>query len=162
MKYDDYLSEFVNNLIINFQNIDLINLYKIGCDKLTDKNDLVKRIIPSWSNYIEINNNLKIYNICVLDNITSYNKNIEIDVLDYFRFKIKYNELPNYVENYMKGFLELGITFNDIITISLPNTIENILLILELNKLKIISNNVFIEQLIKDFDKYAIEKIHIF
>lgn len=57
MKYDDYLSEFVNNLIINFQNIDLINLYKIGCDKLTDKNDLVKWIIPSWSNYIEIINN---------------------------------------------------------------------------------------------------------
>lgn len=57
MKYDDYLSEFVNNVIINFQNIDLINLYKIGCDKLTDKNDLVKWIIPSWSNYIEIINN---------------------------------------------------------------------------------------------------------
>ena len=54
---NDYLSEFVNNLIINFQNIDLINLYKIGCDKLTDKNDLVKWIIPSWSNYIEIINN---------------------------------------------------------------------------------------------------------
>ena len=72
--------------------------------------------------------------MCVLDNITSYNKNIEIDVLDYFRFKIKYNELPNYVENYMKGFLELGITLNDIITISLPNKIENILLILTLIK----------------------------
>ena len=96
--------------------------------------------------------------MCVLDNITSYNKNIEIDVLDYFWFKIKYKELPNYVKINMKGFLELGITLNDIITISLPNTIENILLILALNKMQIISNNVFIEQLIQDFDKYVIEK----
>ena len=159
------MQEVINNtnicddLTINFQNISLINLYKIGCDKLTDKNDLVKRIIPSWSNYIEINNHLKIYNICVLDNITSYNKNTEIDELDYFGFKIKYNELPNYVENCMKGFLELAITLNDIITISLPNKIENILLILTLIKLQIIWNKVFfIEQLIKDFDKYAIKK----
>ena len=72
----------------------------------------------------------------VWDNIIYYNNNIEIDALDYFCFKIIYKELPNYFENYMKVFLELGITLNDIITICLPNTIENILLILALNKSK--------------------------
>ena len=72
----------------------------------------------------------------VWDNIIYYNNNIEIDALDYFWFKIEYKELPNYFENYMKVFLELGITLNDIITICLPNTIENILLILALNKSK--------------------------
>ena len=74
--------------------------------------------------------------MCVLDNIMSYNNNIEIDALDYFWFKIKYKELHNFFENYMKVFWELGITLNDIITICLPNTIENILLILALNKSK--------------------------
>ncbi len=130
---DDNLNEFVNNLRINFQNISFTNILKIY--EFSDKNDLVKRINPSWSNEIVINN-LKIYNMCVLDNIMSYNNNTEIDALDYFGFKIKYNELPNYFENYMKVFLELGITLNDIITICLPNTIENILLILALNKSK--------------------------
>ena len=38
MKYDDDdLNEFVKNLTINFQNISLININKIGCDKLSDK-----------------------------------------------------------------------------------------------------------------------------
>ena len=65
----------------------------------------------------------------VLDNIMYYNNNTEIDAFDYFGFKIKNNKLPNYVKNYMKGFLGLGITFNNIITIYLSNTIEkNILL----------------------------------
>ena len=99
--------------------------------------------------------------MCILDNIMSNNfkENVnEIDALDYYGFKITYNELPIYVEYYMKGILELGISNNDIITICLPYTIENILLILALNKLQIVSNNVFLEQLINDFDKYTIEK----
>ena len=162
---EDFINEFINHLIYNYQNISLINTLKVAeylknkSVESLEKNILVKRNITPYSNSIHINNNLKIYNMCVLDNIMSYNtENANLDALDYFGFKIKYNELPKYVEYYMKGILELGITNNDIITVCLPYTIENILIILALNKLQILSNNVFLEQLIYDFDKYTIEK----
>ena len=163
---DKNIQEFINNLLINYSNICFFMatyvFNQISKNSMTlenlDKNILFKRIIPSWSNVFKINNDLNVYNMCVLDNIMSYNNDIKIDALDYYGFKIKYNELPKYVEYYMKGILELGISKNEIITICLPNTVENILIILALNKLQIISNNVFLAQLIDDFNKYTTEK----
>ena len=150
----------LNNLLNNFQNIIILKL--LG--KINDKNEKEcivskERLIPPWSNSTTLSNNLKIYNMCALDNIMSYNIGfLKLDALDYFGFKIKYEELPIYVESYMKGLLEIGIHENDIITVCLPNTVEVILITLALNKLQIISNNVFLVQLIDDLEEYTANK----
>ena len=150
----------LNNLINNFENIVIFKLVnEIEEINKRDKKKLKERLIPLWSNKTTLDNNLEIYNMCVLDNIMSYNSHfLEFEALDYFGFKIKYKELPIYVENYMKGLLELGINENDIVTVCLPNTIEVVLITLALNKLQIISNNVFLVQLIDDFEEFTTNK----
>ena len=115
----------------------------------------LKRELPGWVRVAKVINSIPIYNISVFQNIIFWNQhNIDVPAIDYYGNIITYGQLPNKVNEYVCGFKQLGIKEKDVVTISLPPTIENMLSLLALNHIGVISNNVnylFLKSNLKEY-----------
>lgn len=119
----------------------------------------IKRKLPEWAKVAKEINGLPIYNMNVFDNIMSWNQeHKDIPAFDYYGYQITYKELPQKVEEYMRGLHVAGITNTDVVTLCLPVSIENMLFLLALNRMGTISNNVNFLFLKSDFNFYTTEK----
>ncbi len=119
----------------------------------------IQRVLPEWAKVVRRVNQTPIYNINIFENILSWNhQHQDIPALDYFGYQVTYGELPDAVNEYVCGFRALGITSSDVVTISLPVSIENMLSALALNCIGAISNNVNFLFLKSDFCRYTTDK----
>lgn len=119
----------------------------------------LKRELPPWAKVVKTVNDIDIYNINIVDNILSWTKGIpDVPAIDYFGTVITYGDLPVKIQEYVNGFKAVGITNNDIMTLCLPVSIENILALLATNQMGIISNSPNFLFLRNDFKTYTQDK----
>lgn len=119
----------------------------------------IKRILPAWTKKVQTINETPIYDMNVFENIMSWNQeNLDTPALDYFGTIITYRDLPARVNEYVCGFRALDITEDDVVTLCLPVSIENMLTLLALNCMGAIANNVNFLFLKSNFDLYTRQK----
>ena len=119
----------------------------------------INRQLPVWAKVVRTVNNTKIYNMNVFENIMSWNQeNLEIPAFDYYGTVITYRELPDKVNEYVCGLRSIGITEKDVLTLCLPVTIENMMMLFALNCIGSIANNVNFLFLKNDFNLYTRQK----
>lgn len=117
------------------------------------------RELPKWAKVVKIQNDIPIYNMNIFDNIMSWNQhNLEIPALDYYGNTITFKELPENVRIYVNGLKSLGIGENEVTTLCLPVSIENILSLFALNNIGSIINSPNFLFLRNNFEKYTKEK----
>ena len=117
------------------------------------------RELPKWAKVVKIQNDIPIYNMNIFDNIMSWNQhNLEIPALDYYGNTITFKELPENVRIYVNGLKSLGIDENEVPTLCLPVSIENILSLFALNNIGSIINSPNFLFLRNNFEKYTKEK----
>lgn len=117
------------------------------------------RELPKWAKVVKIQNDIPIYNMNIFDNIMSWNQhNLEIPALDYYGNTITFKELPENVRIYVNGLKSLGIDENEVTTLCLPVSIENILSLFALNNIGSIINSPNFLFLRNNFEKYTKEK----
>ena len=103
----------------------------------------IKRKLPEWAKVVKTINGTDIYNMNIFENIMSWNKyHKDVPAFDYYGYQITYGELPERVNEYVCGFRTIGITSEDVVTLCLPVSIENMLTLLALDCMGTISNNV--------------------
>ena len=117
------------------------------------------RELPKWAKVVKIQNDIPIYNMNIFDNIMSWNQhNLEIPALDYYGNTITVKELPENVRIYVNGLKSLGIDENEVTTLCLPVSIENILSLFALNNIGSIINSPNFLFLRNNFEKYTKKK----
>ena len=117
------------------------------------------RELPKWAKVVKIQNDIPIYNMNIFDNIMSWNQhNLEIPALDYYGNTITFKELPENVRIYVNGLKSLGIGENEVTTLCLPVSIENILSLFALNNIGSIINSPNFLFLRNNFEKYTKKK----
>ena len=117
------------------------------------------RELPYWAKIVRVVNDISIYNMNVYDNIMSWNQhNLEVPAIDYFGNVITFGELPTHVKTYVNGLKSLGIKENDVITLCMPVSTENILALLASSNLGTISNSPNFLFLRNDFHTYTDRK----
>ena len=95
----------------------------------------------------------------IFENIMSWNANHkEVPAFDYYGYQITYGELPERVNEYVCGFRSIGITSEDVVTLCLPVSVENMLTLLALDCMGTISNNVNYLFLKSNLSLYTKEK----
>jgi long-chain acyl-CoA synthetase len=82
----------------------------------------------------------------------------EVAAIDYYGTAIKFGELRERVDEYINGFKSIGIPHDDVVTICLPVSIENILSLYALNSMGLIANNPNLLFLRQDFKTYTFDK----
>ena len=128
-------------------------------DKKRIPTHLLERELPSWAKVVKTVNHIDIYNMNVLDNILSWTKKIpDIPAIDYFGNVITYGELPDKVREYVNGLKAIGIDSNDVVTMCMPVSTENILALLATNNMGVINNSPNFLFLKNDFNTYTKEK----
>ncbi|MCR4638100.1 class I adenylate-forming enzyme family protein [Ruminococcus sp.] len=119
----------------------------------------IVRKFPEWAKVDRVINGVKIYNMNIFDNIMTFNQdNLDGDAIDYFGTKITYGELPALREAYAKGLKLAGVKEGDVVTLCLPVSIENLMLLFACNLIKAVSNNVNFLFLKDDFPLYTMDK----
>ncbi|MBO7474285.1 MAG: acyl--CoA ligase [Ruminococcus sp.] len=119
----------------------------------------IERKFPEWVKVDRIINGVKIYNMNIFDNIMSFNQdNLEGDAIDYFGTKITYGELPALREAYARGLKLAGVKEGDVVTLCMPVSVENLMLLFACNLIKAVSNNVNFLFLKDDFNLYTQDK----
>lgn len=119
----------------------------------------IQRHLPEWAKVVKTVNGVNIYNLNVFENIMSWNQeNLDTPAFDYYGTIITYGELPEKVNEYVCGLRSLGITERDVVTLCLPCSIENMLLLFALNCMGTIANNVNYLFLKSDFSLYTRQK----
>ncbi|SFW35495.1 class I adenylate-forming enzyme family protein [Ruminococcus flavefaciens] len=119
----------------------------------------IVRKFPEWARVDRVINGVEIYNMNIFDNIMTFNQdNLDGDAIDYFGTKITYGELPALREAYAKGLKLAGVKEGDVVTLCLPVSIENLMLLFACNLIKAISNNVNFLFLKDDFPLYTKDK----
>ena len=119
----------------------------------------IERKLPEWAKVDRVINGVPIYNMNIFDNIMTFNQdNLEGEAFDYFGTKITYGELPALREAYAKGLKLAGVKEGDVVTLCLPVSIENLMLLFACNLVKAISNNVNFLFLKNDFALYTKDK----
>lgn len=132
---------------------------RTGCPTNRIKTCDIKRHLPEWAKVVKTVNGIDIYNLNVFENIMSWNQeNLDVPALDYYGTTITYGELPEKVNEYICGLRSLGITGQDVVTLCLPVSIENMLMLLALNCMGVIANNVNYLFLKSDFALYTSQK----
>ena len=117
------------------------------------------RELPKWAKVVKTQNDIPIYNMNIFDNIMSWNQhNLEIPALDYYGNTITFKELPENVRIYVNGLKSLGIGENEVTTLCLPVSIENILSLFALNNIGSIINSPNFLFLRNNFEKYTKKK----
>lgn len=120
---------------------------------------MLKRELPSWAKVVRTINNIDIYNMNILDNIISWTKNIpDVPAIDYYGNIITFGELPNIVKDYVNGLKSIGIGNDDVITMCLPVSVENNILLFAVNNLGRIQNSPNFLFLRNDFKTYTADK----
>ena len=126
--------------------------------QLINSKDIV-RVLPAWAEVDRVINHTPIYNMSVFDNIMSFNQhNLDGEAIDYFGTKITYGDLPAIRDAYARGLKLLGINKGDVVTLCLPVSIENLMLLFAINLIGAVSNNVNFLYLKHDFSLYTQEK----
>ena len=126
--------------------------------QLINSKDIV-RVLPAWAEVDRVINHTPIYNMSVFDNIMSFNQhNLDGEAIDYFGTKITYGDLPAIRDAYARGLKLLGINEGDVVTLCLPVSIENLMLLFAINLIGAVSNNVNFLYLKHDFSLYTQEK----
>ena len=119
----------------------------------------IKRHLPEWAKVIRTVNETEIYNINVFENIMSWNQeNLDGAAFDYYGTVITYGELPDIVNEYVCGLESIGLTNKNVVTLCLPVSIENMLMLFALDCIGAIANNVNYLFLKSDFDRYTRQK----
>lgn len=119
----------------------------------------LKRKLPAWAQVVKTVNHTDIYNINVLENILSWTKDIpNIPAIDYYGNVITYGELSDRVSEYVNGLKAVGIEQNDVITLCMPVSTENILTLLATNHMGLINNNPNFLFLRSNFKTYTERK----
>lgn len=119
----------------------------------------IERRLPPWASVVKRINSVPIYNMNIFENIMSWNQeNLDTPAFDYYGTTITYGELPDKVNEYACGLRALGITEKSVVTLCLPVSIENMLLLFALNCIGAIANNVNYLFLKSDFDLYTRQK----
>ena len=119
----------------------------------------LKRELPSWAKVVKTINNIDIYNMSILDNIISWTKNIpDVPAIDYYGNIITFGELPDKVREYVNGLKSVGMANDDVITLCMPVTTENNLLLFSVNNLEKIQNSPNFLFLRNDFKTYTEKK----
>lgn len=117
------------------------------------------RELPNWAKVVKTINNVDIYNMSILDNIISWTKNIpDVPAIDYFGNIITFGELPDRVREYVNGLNSIGISNDDVITLCMPVTTENNLLLFAVNNMGRIQNSPNFLFLRNDFKRYTDDK----
>ncbi len=112
----------------------------------------IKRKFPEWAKVDREINGLPIYNMNIFDNIMTFNQdNLDGDAFHYFGTRITYGEMPALRDAYARGLKMAGVKDGDVVTICLPVSIENTMLLFAVNFLNAISNNVNFLYLKHDF-----------
>ena len=120
---------------------------------------MLKRELPSWAKVVRTINNIDIYNMNILDNIISWTKNIpDVPAIDYYGNIITFGELPNIVKDYVNGLKSIGIGNDDVITMCLPVSVENNILLFAVNNVGRIQNSPNFLFLRNDFKTYTADK----
>ena len=119
----------------------------------------IRRRLPEWAKVVKTINGVDIYNLNVFENIMSWNhENLDTPAFDYYGTIITYGELPDKVNEYICGLRAIGVTEESVVTLCLPVSIENMLLLLALNCMGTIANNVNYLFLKSDLDLYTRQK----
>lgn len=119
----------------------------------------LERKLPYWAKIIRTINDIPIYNMNIFDNVMSWNyNNFDIPAFDYYGTIIKYGELPENVRLYVNGFKSLGIKKDDILTLCMPVSIENMISLYAANNIGAITNSPNFLFLRNDFKTYTSDK----
>lgn len=117
------------------------------------------RNLPEWARIDRSINDIEIYNMSVFDNIISWTSGIpDIAAIDYYGTIITYGELPEVVRWYVNGLKSVGVKTGDVVTLCLPVSVENNILLFALNKMGVIQNSPNFLFLRSDFITYTQEK----
>ncbi|MBQ8967063.1 class I adenylate-forming enzyme family protein [Ruminococcus sp.] len=119
----------------------------------------IERKFPEWAKVDRTINGVDIYNMNIFDNIMTFNQdNLDGAAFDYFGRIITYGELPALREAYARGLKLAGVKEGDVVTLCMPVSIENLMLLFACNLVKAISNNVNFLFLKNDFELYTKDK----
>ena len=119
----------------------------------------IERKFPEWAKVDRVINGAPIYNMNIFDNIMSFNQdNLDGEAFDYFGTKITYGELPALREAYARGLKLAGVKEGDVVTLCMPVSVENLMMLFAVNLVKAISNNVNFLFLKNDFALYTKDK----
>ena len=119
----------------------------------------IERKFPEWAKVDRVINDAKIYNMNIFDNIMTFNQdNLDGPAFDYFGRVITYGELPALREAYARGLKLAGVKEGDVVTLCMPVSVENLMMLFAVNLVKAISNNVNFLFLKNDFELYTKDK----
>lgn len=117
------------------------------------------RELPEWAKVVRRINDIDIYNMSVFDNILSWTKHIpDVPAIDYFGTVITFGGLPEAVRRYANGLRDIGVGEGQVVTVCLPVTVENNILLFALNNLGAIQNSPNFLFLRNDFKTYTEDK----
>ena len=119
----------------------------------------IERKFPEWAKVDREINGVKIYNMNIFDNIMTFNQdNLDGPAIDFFGNQITYGELPALRDSYARALLLAGVKPGDVVTLCMPVSVENLMLLFACNFINAISNNVNFLFLKNDFDFYTRDK----
>ena len=95
----------------------------------------------------------------VFDNILSWTYAIpDVAAIDYYGTVITFGELPEFVRCYVNGLREIGVKEGDVVTLCMPVSVENNILLFALNNMGAIQNSPNFLFLRNDFRTYTEQK----
>ena len=119
----------------------------------------IQRKFPEWAKVDRVINGLEIYNMNIFDNIMTFNQdNLDGEAIHYYGTSITYGELPGLRDAYARGLAMAGVKEGDVVTLCMPVSIENTMLLFAVNLLNAVSNNVNFLYLKHDFKTYTTDK----
>lgn len=119
----------------------------------------LKRTLPKWAKVVKKVNDIEIYNMSILDNIISWTESIpDVAAIDYYGTVITFGELPEVVRWYANGLKAIGVQEGNVVTLCLPVSVENNVLLFALNKIGAIQNSPNFLFLRNDFRTYTEDK----
>ncbi len=117
------------------------------------------RKLPKWARVDRSINDIDIYNMSILENIISWTCGIpDVAAIDYYGTIITFGELPEVVRWYVNGLKSVGVSAGDVVTLCLPVSVENNILLFALNKMGVIQNSPNFLFLRNDFKTYTEKK----
>ena len=125
MNSNEYITNIPKNLSLPSEDKLWLNRVKKASIKLPDSN------LSVYDYIYECNKNN-------LDNVA-----LEYDpLIDYQSTKITYRQLFKMIEDTTKAYIDLGVKYNDIVTVCLPSFVENIVTFYALNRIGAIANQI--------------------
>ncbi len=119
----------------------------------------LKRKLPDWARVVKRINDIEIYNMSIFDNILSWTYSIpNVAAIDYYGRVITFGELPEIVRCYVNGLKSVGVCEGDVVTLCMPVTVENNILLFALNNIGAIQNSPNFLFLRNDFKTYTEQK----